>query len=82
MCDGDDISFSDLYKKVVKNEVNIPNCALLVFKSGNIYLNEFVYTGQIFKFEIPKYKQIIQQKLKLSENHPNTFWNGVYTTCT
>ena len=23
------------------------------------------------KFEIPKYKQIIQQKLKLSENHPN-----------
>ena len=23
-----------------------------------------------FKFEIPKYKQIIQQKLKLSENHP------------
>ena len=28
-----------------QKEVNIPNCALLVFKSGNIYLNEFVYTG-------------------------------------
>ena len=70
MCDGDDISSSDLYKKSCQNEVNIPYCALLVFKSGNIYLNEFVYTGKNFKFEIPKYKQIIQQKLKLSENHP------------
>ena len=28
-----------------------------------------MYIGYIFKFEIPKYKQIIQQKLKLSENH-------------
>ena len=45
MCDGDDISSSDLYKKSCQNEVNIPNCALLVFKSGNIYLNEFVYAG-------------------------------------
>ena len=27
---------------------------------------------KFFKFEIPKYKQIIQQKLKLSENHPRT----------
>ena len=50
-------------QKSRQNEVNIPNCALLVFKSGNIYLDEIVYTG------IPKYKQIIQQKLKLSENH-------------
>ena len=45
MCDGDDISSSDFYKKSRQNKVNIPNCALLVFKSGNIYLNEFVYTG-------------------------------------
>ena len=34
-----------LCTKSRQNEVNIPNCALLVFKSGNIYLNEFVYTG-------------------------------------
>ena len=59
-------------QKSRQNEVNIPNCALLVFKSGNIYLDELVYTGWILKFEIPKYKQIIQQKLKLSENHPYT----------
>ena len=57
-------------QKSRQNEVNIPNCALLVFKSGNIYLDELVYIGKILKFEIPKYKQIIQQKLKLSENHP------------
>ena len=32
-------------QKSRQNEVNIPNCALLVFKSGNIYLDELVYTG-------------------------------------
>ena len=58
-------------QKSRQNEVNIPYCA---FKSGNIYLDELVYTGQILKFEIPKYKQIIQQKLKLSENHPSKDW--------
>ena len=57
-------------QKSRQNEVKIPNCALLVFKSGNIYLDELVYTGYILKFEFPEYKQIIQQKLKLSENHP------------
>ena len=43
------------------------------------YSNQEIYTemnlcipDKFFKFEIPKYKQIIQQKLKLSENHPFT----------
>ena len=61
-------------QKSRQNEVNSPNCALLVFKSENIYLDELVYTWSILKFEIPKYKQIIQQKLKLSENHPFTLF--------
>ena len=36
---------AQICKKNRQNEVNIPNCALLIFKSGNIYLNELVYTG-------------------------------------
>ena len=62
-----------------RNEVNIQNCALLVFKSGNIYLDELVYTRYILKFEIPIYKQIIQQKLKLSENHPTVHRYSIAT---
>ena len=33
-----------------------------------------MHTGYILKFEISKYKKIIQQKLKLSENHPLVFF--------
>ena len=44
-------------------------------------LNELVYTGSIIKFEIPKHKQIIQQKLKLSENHPDRCFFGILCLC-
>ena len=37
--------YAQMCTKSHRNEVNIPNCALLVFKSGNIYLDELVYTG-------------------------------------
>ena len=34
-----------LFKKRRDNEVNTPNCALLVFKQ-NMYINEIMYTGK------------------------------------
>ena len=43
------------------------------FQIRKLYINKLVYTGWILKFEISKYKQIILQKLKLSENHPDMF---------